>query len=262
MISRFLSPIIMIAALTSGALAADLPSRAPAPEPYIAAAASHFTWSGCYVGVAGGGNWGRSQHYFDDPNFSTTFYRQPQTGGIDLSGGLVGGTIGCNHQFGNNFVVGVEGDYSWTNKSGRSGLIAPFNTTEFAETRETSLGTERGRLGFAADRVLLYGTGGLAFANEKFKLVDPVDGSGSLSKTVTGWTAGVGVEWAFSDNWSLKAEYLHFDFGKNAFAAVTTSSGRGFFAQRRVSLTDEVVRIGLNYRFDFGAKPVAVVAKY
>ncbi len=245
-----------IAFATAGAAsAADMTPRytkAPAPV-------ATYNWTGCYIGVEGGGNWGQSQHYQNNPANPNNF-GLAQTDGIDLSGGMAGGTVGCNYQF-SNIVIGIENDISWTNKSGSAPLILPFNTTETASTRERWIDTLRGRLGFAFDRLLVYGTGGVAFADESFQLVDPVTGFGGSSKTVTGWTAGVGAEYMFWDNWSAKFEYLHADFGRTAyaFAPNSTGLGAGGFIARNVSLRDDMVRVGVNYKFGWGGP---VVARY
>jgi outer membrane immunogenic protein len=88
-------------------LAAQIPAPAPLPVPVI------FTWTGCYLGGEGGGNWGQSQQIArSGPNAALAI-----TGKFNLSGGIAGGTVGCNVQF-SNFVVSIENDYSWTNKKG------------------------------------------------------------------------------------------------------------------------------------------------
>jgi outer membrane immunogenic protein len=174
-----------------------------------------------------------------------------QTSMFELSGGLVGGTVGCNYQV-NSWVVGLEDDFSWTNKKGTSPLIAPFNTSETAQTSESWLSTTRGRLGFAWNRWLVYGTGGAAIAKEGFQLCDPVTGCAGQSKVTAGWTAGAGVEYAFMGAWSGKVEYLHVDLGTVGYG-VTTFPG-GLFAARNVRLTDDIFRVGVNYKFGWAGR--------
>jgi outer membrane immunogenic protein len=253
-ISKFVLPAILATGAwvsIGAASAADLPARTYSKAPAMVPA-SVYNWTGLYIGIEGGGDWGRSQHYNNDPTTPAVF-GLPQTGGINLSGGLVGGTIGYNYQFSNNVVIGIENDISWTNFRGTAPLIAPFNLTETAQTSQSWLDTLRGRLGYAWDRVLLFGTGGAAFTNEKFQLCDPVTGCGGASRSVAGWTAGAGVEYAFANSWSAKLEYLHVDFGRNSygFAPNSTGLGAGGFAPRQVSLTDDIVRAGVNYRIDW-----------
>src|SRR5450432_2415608 len=144
--------VVFAAVLGSGVglgHAADL--RMPVKAPL--AAVPVFSWTGCYVGVEGGGNWGRSQHTQDDPFVAAaaTVFGLNQTNGINLSGGIAGGTIGCNYQAG-NFVFGLEDDFSWTNKRGTANLIPPFVIADTATTSESWLGTFRGRAGYAWDR--------------------------------------------------------------------------------------------------------------
>jgi outer membrane immunogenic protein len=236
-----------------------LPARTYTKAPAVVA--SVYSWTGFYVGVEGGGDWGRSQHYENNPASAT--FGLPQTGGINLSGALAGGTVGYNYQI-NNIVIGIENDISWTNIKGSANLIPPFVTTQIFQTSQTWLDTLRGRIGYAWDRVLVYGTGGASFTNEKILLCDPIAaGCAGQSRTVTGWTAGVGAEYAFTDNWSVKLEYLHADFGRQAYVATPTpalfANGASFFAPRIVSLTDDIVRVGVNYKFGWGGP---VVARY
>ena len=138
-------------AITATAFAADLSGKAlRAPMVPVV-----FSWAGCDVGVEGGGNWGRSDQV------ARSGAGLPITGGFDLSGGLVGGTVGCNDQV-NSFVIGVENDISWTNRRGSKSGLLPFNPVR--STREKWIDTLRGRAGFARDRFFLYGTGAVALA--------------------------------------------------------------------------------------------------
>src|ERR1700682_5057391 len=117
-----------------------------------------FSWSGCYVGVEGGGNWGRSEQIAR----SGAFVNSPITGKFDLSGGIAGGTVGCNFQT-SNFVFGIENDFSWTNKRVSVFDLPPFNVTTTSSTREKWIDTLRPRFGYAWDRYMIYGTVGVAW---------------------------------------------------------------------------------------------------
>ena len=228
------------------ASAADLAPRYTKAPPV--AIVSAYNWTGCYVGAEGGGTWGRSRQTNLDP---ATGAPRDITNPFDMSGGLVGGTVGCNYQV-SNFVFGAEGDGSWTNASGSSHNILPFNTASTASTYERAFYTMRGRAGIAFDRVLIYGTGGAAAADVGISASAPLL-FGSQNQTVWGWTAGVGIEWAFVQNWSVKAEYLYADFGNPAFFNPAPAPA---FANRAggVHLTDDIVRVGVNYKFDWAAK--------
>jgi outer membrane immunogenic protein len=109
-------------------------------------------WTGIYVGIDGGFAFGDS-NWTDPVNGST--------GNFSTDGGLVGGTIGGNYQWG-QFVLGIEADGDWQNHNGTT-----FNTCAFfgCTTRSDWLGTVRGRAGYAVDHILFYGTGGAAFGN-------------------------------------------------------------------------------------------------
>src|ERR1700753_748795 len=187
-----------------------------APPPMIAPV---YSWTGCYVGVEGGGMWGHGNHFENDPAAAT--FGLPQTSGSDPSGGIAGGTVGCNHQFAGNWVIGIEGDLSWTDASGTSPAIAPFVLADTFSTSQRWMDTVRGRIGYAWDRWIVDETGGAAFTGDHVQSCGPTLGVGfgcsNATNSVTGWTAGAGIEWAFYQNWSAKIEYLHADFGGHAF---------------------------------------------
>jgi outer membrane immunogenic protein len=211
-----------LAVLAGAAAAADLPQRAPAPYyPTKAPAYVPYTWSGFYIGVNGGGGFGRSAW--------------DSTGGFDVTGGLVGGTVGYNYQFG-QAVAGIEGDIDWADINGTTTTTCPLG----CKTSDTWLSTVRGRLGYAADRFMPFVTGGAAFSD--IRATTP--GFTGASTTKTGWTAGAGLEFALAGNWTVKAEYLYVDLGKfNCGVAC------GAAVTDNVSFTTNLVRAGVNYRF-------------
>src|SRR5262249_10917920 len=124
-------------------------SAAPAGlPPYYPPGAAHkprSIWTGFYVGINGGGGWGNSQW---DGLIINSF---------DVSGGLIGGTVGYNWQFG-QALIGAEGDVDWSGIRDTTTVLCPTG----CETRNKWLATVRGRLGYAFDRFLPYFTGGLA----------------------------------------------------------------------------------------------------
>jgi len=207
----------------AGAQAADLsrrhamPVKAPAYAPL-------YNWTGAYVGLNGGGAWGHS-----DWSGATG------SSGTNISGGLVGGTLGYNWQAGQT-VLGVEGDVDWSNIRGSTNGV-PCTTN--CETRNDWLATARGRIGYAFDRVMPYVTGGAAFGNVK---ASP-SGFGGASDTRVGWTLGGGVEVGLTGPWSVKAEYLYADLGKTNCAAASCAVASD------VDFNANVVRAGINYRF-------------
>jgi outer membrane immunogenic protein len=159
-------------------------------------------WTGAYAGAEGGYGWGASRHS-DGTGFNS--------GSFGASGGLVGGTLGYNWQLPSNpFVVGIEGDMSWTDMSGSTaGTCSGACTTKLRD-----FGTVRGRFGYGFGTWLPYATGGVAFGDLHGSEGGAVGGaSGSGSTYRVGWTAGAGVEDAFAPHWSAKLEYLHADLG-------------------------------------------------
>jgi outer membrane immunogenic protein len=219
---RLFLAIVSLAALTGAAAAADL-QRAPAPYyPTKAPVYVPYSWTGFYIGVNGGGGLGRSAW--------------DSTGSFNTSGGLVGGTVGYNYQFG-QVVAGVEGDIDWADLNGSTTTVTcPLG----CKTSDTWLATARGRLGYAADRFMPFVTGGAAFGD--IRAATP--GFSGSTTTNTGWTLGAGLEFAIAGNWTAKAEYLYVDLGK-------TNCGLscGPALTNNVSFTTNLVRGGVNYRF-------------
>ncbi len=207
------------------------------------------TWTGCYVGIAGGWAWGHSEPKRLDVNTTSTPVTVTTTtfASYDMDGGLIGGTAGCNLQSSGGFVLGVESDLSWIDKKG-SGLDDPAVGVTNNKTEERWLETTRLRLGWAAGNFLLYATGGAAFADAKYTACSAALGCESQSKWRVGLAYGGGAEWKFDRNWSAKIEYLHIDFENQQYL---TPSALGF--QNRaggVSLNDDIVRFGINYKLE------------
>lgn len=222
---RVLLAGVAVVALVGAAAAADLPP-APGPAPYYKAPvyAPAYNWSGFYLGINGGGGWGRS-------DWTTT-------GSFDTSGGLVGGTIGYNYQM-NQVVVGVEGDIDWANINGTTNVGCTAVGGTACQTSDNWLSTVRGRLGYAADRFLPYVTGGAAFGD--IKASGP--GLSGVDTTNAGWTVGGGIEFAIAGHWTAKAEYLYVDLGN-----VSCGAACGAVTQN-VSWRANIGRVGVNYRF-------------
>ena len=149
-------------------------------------------------------------------------------------GGFGGGQIGYNWQR-DRFVFGVEGDFQGADIGGTR-IRSIWRRRRDRDVNWFS--TVRGRLGFASGPLLVYGTGGVAFADIDNR-IHFTDGNVSRnSGTQTGYAVGGGVEWAFAPNWSAKAEYLYLGFGDD-----TLPSGD------RINNDFQTVRVGLNYKF-------------
>jgi outer membrane immunogenic protein len=237
--ARGMAALIVIATVGPVA-AADLP-RAPMYLPLPMPAIDH--WTGCYVGVTAGGAWGSSNHTAE----SGAFAGQSITGDFGTSGGTAGGTLGCNYQI-NRWVLGAEGDLSWINNKGSAPDLSPFNSRGTSTTQQSWLDTVRGRVGFSWDRLLVYGTGGVAFTGANVE-VCALAGCVTQSGSMTGWTVGGGIEYAPSNDWTFKIEYLYADFGSAQFLNPPVRLGAATFLTRDVRLTNNILRAGLNYRF-------------
>jgi outer membrane immunogenic protein len=227
----------------SGASAADLPRKTVAPV-YVQPVPI-FTWTGFYVGINGG-------YIFEGGKSQVTGFGS--SGGLKTMGDgfTVGGTLGYNYQI-NNFVVGLETDLNYVDLGKR--VTTNFGAFSGTVSQDMSyLGTVRGRLGVAFDRVLIYGTGGLAYGNQEARTnITGLGGSfaGSKDSTRFGYTLGAGVEYAISNNWSVKAEYLYYDLGKVNYAApqIAGAPVAGGFGTTKAENRGNLVRAGLNYRF-------------
>jgi outer membrane immunogenic protein len=218
---RLFFVLASVAALTGSAAAADL--ARPAPQQYYKAPvmAPVYNWTGFYIGINGGGGFGRSAW--------------DSTGSFNTSGGLVGGTLGYNYQVG-QAVFGVEGDIDWANIKGTTNNACALG----CKTSDDWLSTVRGRIGYAADRFMPFITGGGAFGDIKAS----TPGFGGATQTNAGWTIGGGLEFAIAQNWTAKAEYLYVDLGK-----FNCGASCGAAVTDNVSFTTNLVRAGVNYRF-------------
>jgi outer membrane immunogenic protein len=226
----------MSLAIAVSANAADLPTQTYKSPPVVAQV---YNWTGLYVGVNGGWGWGQQ-----DPlaPFSNRFDRTS----FDINGGMVGGTVGAQIQQG-YVVLGIEGDLDWANIKG-NGISTPTivgipqPVTLNIATNTSAIGTARIRAGVAMNNWLFYATGGAAFvkssANGTSIAGVPCGTLGvlpncSASAWRPGLAAGLGAEWAFTQNWTAKLEYLYIDVVGSGFS------------------TDHIntVRAGVNYRF-------------
>jgi outer membrane immunogenic protein len=247
------------AASASPALAADLPVKVPVK---VVTVDTTVNWSGGYIGLQGGGAWGRAKaaHGTGDPIFG--FPNTDITNWFDISGGVFGIESGYNLQFG-HLVIGYESDTSISTKRGSTAFIAPFNPLFTEGVRERWLSTWRARVGYAQDSWFLYGTGGVAYANVEQQEMSPV-GLISEKNNHWGWAAGAGLEWMFMPKWSFKIEYLHVGLQEKSYfnpAPLPLT----FLSDQRLRLSDDIVRVGVNYKFDLFALltgPAPVVTKY
>jgi len=303
---RLLLGTAALTAMSAAAFAADLPRRGPAVAPAPVYAAPIFTWSGFYVGLNAGvgfnsGN-DRGLRAFTTSTDPVIVSDVADINAALLAGhrgdsdnaGFTGGVqIGYNWQFG-AMVVGLEADINYLDRDRGNRSFTATNVfgggveddiydLEVRHGRGGSnwFGTIRPRIGVAFDRTMIYATGGLAYAGSR---------NGSTSVTVVnvsddpdtvlarwegrrggsnwGWTIGAGVEHAFSNNWSLKLEYLYVDLDRGSDRGLVAVSGGDYanaitFRGGRGDDSFHVVRAGLNWRFGGPAYTTGpVVAAY
>jgi outer membrane immunogenic protein len=219
---RSLIALFAATMMASVAAAADLPVRSYDRAPI--AYSGPYTWSGVYIGLNAGGTVGR---YSD--NFGES---------VNATGFLGGEQIGAQMQMG-QLVVGGELDFQGTSQS-HDYTFSAFGVPITLSEKMPWFGTLRGRVGYAFDRVMVYGTGGAAWVDGK---VQATVGGFTLSTEANkiGWTAGGGVEWAFYDHWSTKIEYLYL-----ASSGIKFNTALGSF---NGNIKNNIARVGLNYRF-------------
>ncbi len=231
-----------------------------------ASAAPPYNWTGFYAGGnAGYGSGNANDAMVLEGSWLTdgTGDNVPLTplgnGQLKINGFVGGIQAGYNYQMG-QWLLGIEvdADYFRMKKDFASGAFtnaASGNSYTFTSSFESNwLITVRPRLGYAFDRLLVYVTGGLAIADQKFsqnitQLNIAYTEIGSVSKTTAGWTAGVGAEYALDNRWSVKAEYLYVDPGSVSFSA-SGDIAPDYNSVHSAHLKASVVRAGLNYRFN------------
>ena len=273
-LAKTIAAVALLASAAGAASAADLPARV-APAPYVAPLPV-FTWTGAYFGVNAGAS-------FDDESkfaLSNGINVTPANTGIGTNrpalyknsdaGFTAGGQLGYNYQFGagSGIVIGFEADAAYIDSAKTSSLIlsntAGVPSTNTFRSGIDFLGTVRGRLGYAFNQFMIYGTGGFAYGDVFEKSLLYTSGNanllrfyGSKGGIQTGYTYGGGIEYALptgsflnffkSSAVTLKLEYLRYDLGNEGFVAngITTTSAYNV----KVKSEGNIARVGLNYKF-------------
>ena len=226
---RLVVALLGATAMSITANAADLPVKAPMAPPVML-----YNWSGIYVGGFAGGLWAHKDWTFVGSGLSTSH---------TVDGFFGGGQIGANWQFANNWVIGAQFDWGWTNADGSSACPNPAYT---CATNVKDLGSFTGRVGYAWDNWLVYFKGGGAWVKDDYEATGPILYTGS--NTPWGWTVGGGVEWGLAPNWSLFAEYDYYGFGTKQ---ISFTDAVGTHDDFDVKQNISVVKVGFNYRFNW-----------
>jgi outer membrane immunogenic protein len=265
----------LLALGTVVASAADITLPVKAAPP---AAPVYDSWTGFYIG----GNAGSGLANTDIGGTSTgTFGGVPFQESFSVSrsqhGPLAGGQLGINYEFSPHWVLGAEADIDWSNIKGSAtpcgAKVAGRVDCLGVAGKIEDFGTVRGRFGYVFDNLLVYGTGGLAWARDSETVSEACSGAkcpktsnplafNTASSTTTpfGWTAGGGMEWRVMPNWLLRVEYLHLQFNRSssAYALNGTVSVAGVAtpvvstANLSTTTSVEVLRVGLSYLFNWG----------
>ena len=257
-----------LASLTLLDIAAGIAVSAVA-IPVLAAEVPAYNWTVFYLGAHAGYRWADADFAADPYTFtppSGTITVPGRRENYNLNGGIVGIHGGYNYQFAPQWLLGVEGDWTWGHSSDSlattiTGTDSSSDGFTLRRNSEVTLGwqaTLRGRLGFVNGPWLLYGTGGVAFARVKWNestvlnTIGPVTVSTSAwsdSKTLTGWVAGAGVEYMFAPHWIGRIEYLYESFGDFTVPTGLVPVG----APPRAGTLDlsavQKVRVGISYKF-------------
>ena len=255
----FLGAAGLALTVTGPVFAADLP-----PMPVKASFVERFTWTSCYLGAHLGGAWAKENVTdpvllvqdsagLGGPGFTTG---RPTTIGVNQSGAVIGAQIGCDYQFPQNLVLGVEGAVSGSTMKGSRLVALPGSPPDTALVRVKTdfMPTLTARVGYAADHWLFYAKGGVAWASSKYGVVGTINGAASLTPPTpfdfeglsvrTGWTVGGGVEWAFAEDWSARLEYDYYGFGTHTATMNDVVNGPGPLSFKT---TMQMVKLGVNF---------------
>ena len=246
--------------LTTSAMAADLPVKAPPIPPVV------YEWTGFYLGLNLGYSWGRSNDLSTLTNvLGTVLFTNTNRARMD---GVVGGAqAGYNWQV-TNWVLGIEQDIDGTGERAKRNFICPAGActgpaVPFSMSQRLDwFSTIRGRAGYlVTPKILLYGTGGFAFGNVSTSEsigASPIGFAGT--DTRYGWTAGAGIEGIIAPNWTARLEYLYIDLGRTTgtfLTGISTFPAGPLFSNFSSRINDNVLRVGVNYMLN-----TPVVAKY
>lgn len=219
-----------------------------------------FRWTGFYLGANAGYTWSDADFSITPTGSWLAFpalitnIKNSTEGTLEPKGFIGGVQAGFNQQHG-SWLWGIEVDLSTVRAEANlvGGPIAGTSITSFSQHAELSwMATVRGRLGMTFDRLLVYGTAGVAFGHwdVNMHMTSGPDAVFQESAVRTGWVVGGGLEYAFDRNWSLKGEYLYAKFGDlNGSSVFPPPNAPNFTHDHKVELSTQVLRAGLNFKF-------------
>jgi outer membrane immunogenic protein len=232
------------------ASAADLPLKAP-PMP----AAVVYNWTGFYAGGEFGGGWATEQVTVVTNNPNAAFPPGTVFNPVHDNGPLGGAYAGYNYQI-SQFVVGIDGDYTWANLTGHATDVSIVNADIASESNSIRwIATVTGRVGYAMNNLLIFAKGGGAWAGFNATSVTNTPGGAFVAQTTSsetrnGWTVGGGLEWGFTPHWSAKIEYDYVKFATANFS-INEVNAAGVVSSPLRSATSSLnmVKGGIAYRF-------------
>jgi outer membrane immunogenic protein len=205
-----------------------------------------YNWGGFYIGINGGWGFASGTTTATITGTGTGLDGTSATGSGSLNGGVAGGQIGANYQI-DALVIGIEGDFDWSGQKRTDSFACGAGCTVSETIKLPWIATIRGRFGYAIDRVLLCGTGGVAFTHASDNVT--ATGFGTIftaSSTNVGWTIGAGGEVALAQNWTAKIEYLYIATDVKQSGALTVVAGT---ITETAKIHDSLVRAGVNFKF-------------
>jgi outer membrane immunogenic protein len=230
---------IVAAVIASPALAGDLepivtPGPLTAPPAFSPYPRNHYIWTGAYVGLNAGFSFGHV-------DWSSSVVGDALSGSSSSAAGVIGATIGYNHQTNDPWVFGVEADLD---ASGVKTNIAVPSCVPSCAVANPWFTTARVRVGYAFETILPYFTAGAAFGDLTATPANSVLFARQFANNF-GWAAGLGLEVAVWAALRVKVEYLHIDLGSIQCPTDVTAS---FCIAPRFNVRADMIRAGVNYR--------------
>jgi opacity protein-like surface antigen len=240
--------LVKVAAVTIAVVALGKPADAADLQPSYTKAPAYnmpiYNWTGFYVGAHFGGAFGK-----EDVTVGSALLGTPQAFSTDPAGALGGLQFGYNYQLAPNWLVGIEGELSWTSAQGRADLSNAVTAAAFSSDHNW-FDTLTGRLGYVHGPLLAYVKGGAAWMNADYALSAAsanggVNGATFISTDRAGWTVGAGLEYVLSPRWTAKAEYSFLDFGTNTVGVGAVVPGNVITVNTQV----HEVKAGVNFHW-------------